>query len=132
MTAACCSNSGKLYLDLKDTDKAAATFEKGRKAAPGDADWLDALAKVYGIANKPDPLAPVLAEQILASPDDLALHIRLAKLYTNAGKHADAERVARAALYIDLMNVEAKGLLLTALAAQKKDKEVEAIRKRYE
>src|SRR5207244_2531033 len=83
---------GKLYLDLKDTDKAAATFEKGRKVAPGDADWLDVLARVYGSANKPELLAGVLAEQILANPDDLALHLRLAKLFTNAGKHTDAER----------------------------------------
>lgn len=123
---------GKLYFDLKDYDNAAATFEKGRKAAPGDADWLDALARVYDVAKKPDALAVVLAEQSLAMPDDLALHIRLAKLYTNAGKHAEAERVARAALMIDLMNAEAKELLLGSLAAQKKDKEVEAIRKRYE
>jgi tetratricopeptide (TPR) repeat protein len=123
---------GKLYLDLKDYDKAAVRFEKGRKAAPGEADWLEALAKVYGLANKSEPLAGVLAEQALANPDDLALHLRLAKLYTNAGKHADAERVARAALYIDLMNAEAKELLLGALAAQKKDAEVEALRKRYQ
>ena len=74
----------------------------------------------------------MLAEQALATPDDLALHLRLAKLYTNAGKHADAERVARAALYIDLTSAEAKELLLGALAAKKKDGEVEAIRKRYE
>jgi predicted Zn-dependent protease len=118
--------------DLKDYDKAATTLEWGRKAAPGDADWLEQLSKVYGASNKPDRLANVLAEQALTNPDDLALHLRLAKLYTNAGKHADAERTARAALYIDLMNAEAKELLLTALAAQKKDQEVEAIRKRYE
>jgi cellulose synthase operon protein C len=123
---------GKLYSDLKDYDKAAATFEKGRKVAPGDADWLDQLAKVHGVANKPEQLAVVLQQQLLVTPDDFALHIRLAKLHTNAGKHAEAERVARAALYIDLQNAEAKELLLTALAAQKKDKEVEAIRKRYE
>lgn len=123
---------GKLYFDLKDTEKAAAAFEKGRKSAPGDADWLELLAKVYGVGNKPDLLAGVLAEQIHSSPDDLALHIRLAKLLTNAGKHAEAERVARNALFIDLTNAEAKELLLGALAAQKKDKEVEAIRKRYE
>jgi len=123
---------GRLYFDLKDNDKAAATFEKGRKVAPGDADWLTPLEKVYAAANKPDLLAGVLAEQALATPDDLALHIRLAKLHTNAGRQAEAERVARAALYIDLMNAEAKDLLLVALAAQKKDKEVEAIRKRYE
>jgi Flp pilus assembly protein TadD len=123
---------GKLYLDLKDYDSAAATFEKGRKAAPGDADWLEVLARVYDVAKKPDLLAGILAEQLLASPDDLTLHIRLAKLYMNAGKHADAERVARAALYIDLTNKEAKELLLTALVAQKKDKQAEEIRKRFE
>ena len=123
---------GRLYLDLKDTDKATATFEKGRKVAPGDADWLDLLGRVYASTNKPELLAGVLAEQALANPDDLAIHLRLAKLLTNAGKHADAERVARAALYIDLTSAEAKELLLGALAAQKKDKEIETIRKRYE
>jgi predicted Zn-dependent protease len=123
---------GKLYFELKEYDKCAATFEKGRKAAPGDADWLDLLAKVYGIANNPTALTDVLAEQILAKPDDLALHIRLVKLLTNAGKHAEAERVARNALYIDLMNKEAKNLLIEALAAQKKNTEIETLRKRYE
>ena len=131
---------GKLYLDLKEADRAATTFEMGRKVAPGDADWLEMLAKVYGGPIKPELnagslselLAGILAEQILANPDDLALHLRLTKLYANDGKHADAARVDRAALYIDLMNAEAKDLLLAALAAQKKDKEIEAIRKRYE
>jgi tetratricopeptide (TPR) repeat protein len=123
---------GKLYLDLKDTDKAASTFEKGRKVAVGDADWLDALARVYGSANKPEELASVLADQALAAPDDLMIHLRLAKLYTNAGKHSEAERVARKALYIDLTSAEAKDLLLGALQAQKKEKEIEAVRKRFE
>jgi tetratricopeptide (TPR) repeat protein len=123
---------GRLCIDLKDYDSAAVALEAGRKAAPGEVDWLDSLAKVYAAASKPERLAPILAEQILASPDDFALHLRLARLYTNANRHTDAERVARAALYIDLMNPEARDLLLTALAAQKKDKEVEAIRKRYE
>ncbi len=123
---------GKLQLELKELDAAAATFEKGRKAAPGEADWLDALAKVYAAQNRLAELAGVLAEQALATPDDLAIHLRLAKLYTNAGRHTEAERAARAALYIDMANPEARELLLGALAAQKKDKEVEAIRKRYE
>lgn len=123
---------GKLRFELKEFDAAAALFEKGKKVAPGDADWLDLLARVYAAQNKPGDLAGVLAEQALATPDDLALHLRLARLYTNAGKHAEAERAARAALYTDLANAEAKELLLGALAAQKKDKEVEAVRKRYE
>lgn len=123
---------GKLYLELKDTDKATATIEQGRKSAPGDADWLEMLARVYSSANKTTELAGVLAEQALANPDDLALHIRLAKLLTNAGNHAEAERAARAALYIDLTSTEAKELLIGALAAQKKQKEIEELRKRFE
>src|SRR5262249_687730 len=99
---------GKIYFDQKDYEAAATSFERGRKAAPGDADWLDLLARVYDVAKKPEQLTGVLAQQVLTSPDDLALHIRLAKLYTNAGKHAEAERIARAALYIDLLNAEAK------------------------
>lgn len=123
---------GKLQFDQKDYASAAATFEKGRASAPGEADWLGALARVYEAANKPEQLAGVLAEQALAQPDDPALHLRLAKLYANAGKHADAERAARAALYIDLTSAEAKDLLLAALAAQKKDKEIDAVRKRFQ
>lgn len=126
------SELGRLELDLKELDAAATTFEKGRKVAPGDADWLGLLEKVYAAQNKPDALAGVLAEQLLTTPDDLVLQIRLAKLYTNAGKHADAERVARGALYTDLTSAEAKELLLGALQAQKKDKEIDAIRKRFE
>jgi tetratricopeptide (TPR) repeat protein len=123
---------GKTYFERKDYDKAAETFEKGRRVAAGEADWLDALVRVYDVAKKPGPLAELLAEQILVNPDDLALHIRLARLYANAGKPADAERVARAALYIDLKSAEAKELLLAALAEQKKDKEAAALRKRFE
>ncbi len=123
---------GKLYFELKDYDKAAITFESGRKSAPGEADWLDQLVRVYDIAKKPDLLAGVLADVANANPDDLALHLRLAKLHANANRHADADRVARRALFIDVMNVEARDLLFAALAAQNKDKEIEAIRKRYE
>jgi predicted Zn-dependent protease len=123
---------GKLYVEQKDYANAAKVFEKGRSSAPGEADWLGVLARVYEAANKPEQLVGVIAEQALAQPDDLALHLRLAKLYANAGRHAEAERAARAALYIDLTSAEAKDLLLAALAAQKKNAEVEAIRKRFQ
>lgn len=123
---------GKLLFELKDYDAAATTFETGRKVAPGEADWLDQLARTYDAAKKPDALAGVLAEMTLANPDDLALHLRLAKLHANANRPADAERVARRALHIDVLNADAKDVLFAALAAQKKDEEVAAIRKRYE
>ncbi len=122
---------GKLSFEQKDYKNAAATFEKGRTTAPGEADWLGALARVYEVTKQTDKLADVLAEQVLTQPDDMALHLRLAKLYINAGQHAAAERAARAALYIDMTSTEAKELLLATLAAQKKSAEVEAIRQRF-
>jgi tetratricopeptide (TPR) repeat protein len=123
---------GKLHFDAKDYEKAADAFEKGRTGAPGEADWADLLARTYGAWEKPEQLAGVIAEQALARPDDFALHLRLAKLWTNANKHAEAERAARTALHIDLTSADAKELLLSALAAQKKGAEVEAIRKKFE
>ncbi len=123
---------GKLHVELKDYDKAAAAFESGRKVASGEADWLDQLARVYDVAKKNDQLAGVLADMTVVNPDDLALHLRLAKLHANANRPADAERVARRALHIDVLNAEAKDVLFAALAAQKKDADVEAIRKRFQ
>lgn len=123
---------GKLHFDLKDYERAADAFEKGRSGAPGEADWAELLARTYAAWDKPEKLAGVIAEQALARPDDYALHLRLAKLWTNAGKHPEAERAARTALHIDLTSAEAKELLLSALAAQKKDKEIAALRKKFE
>ncbi|MBP3956029.1 tetratricopeptide repeat protein [Gemmata sp. G18] len=123
---------GKLLFELKDFDKAAKTFENGLKFAPGEAEWLEQLARVYDVGKKPDQLALVLSDLIVANPDDIALHIRLAKLHVNANRPLFAERIALRALHIDVMNGDAKELLIAALAAQKKDKEIEALRKRYE
>jgi len=123
---------GKLHFDLKEYEKAAGAFEKGRTGAPGEADWPDLLARTYAAWEKPEKLAGVIAEQALAVPDDFALHLRLAKLWTNAGKHAEAERAARTALHIDLTSADAKELLLSALAAQKKDAEIEVLKKKFE
>ena len=123
---------GKLEFALKDYDKAAAALERGRKAAPAEADWLGLLARVYDLAKKPDALAGVLADAALVTPDDLALHLRLAKLYANLDRPADAERVARRALHLDVLSAEARDLLFAALAAQKKNAAIQEIRKRYE
>ncbi|AMV26896.1 tetratricopeptide repeat protein [Gemmata sp. SH-PL17] len=123
---------GKLLFELKDYDKTAATFENGLKFAPGEADWLEQLVRVYDTAKKPDELARVLSERIVASPDDIALHIRLAKLHANANRPQLAESVARRALYIDVLNTEARDVLIAVLDTQKKTAEIEALRKRYE
>ena len=123
---------GKLYAEGKEYDKAAATFEAGRAAAPAEGEWLDQLARVYDLAKKPDRLAAILEEQTGTNADDLALHLRLAKLHANANRPTDAERAARRALHIDVLSAEARELLFAALAAQGKEKELGELRKRFE
>ena len=44
--------------------------------------------------------------------DEFTARVRLARVYLDSGKPADAERVAREALFIDVQNEEARGLLL--------------------
>lgn len=123
---------GKLCFDQKDYDKAAAAFEAGLKVAPAEGDWREQLARVYDVAKKPEPLARVLADQLAANPDDIQLALRLAKLHANADRPDLAERAARRALHIDVLSAEAKELLVAALTAQKKEKELAALRKCFQ
>lgn len=122
---------GKMHIEAKELDKAAAAYERGRKASPADGDWLTELARIYGELGKKDELASVLTDMVRRDADELTGRLRLAKVYLDTDKPADAERMAREALFIDVMNAEARGLLLDALKAQKKDAEAERIQKRF-
>ena len=73
----------------------------------------------------------VLQEMARRDPDDLPARVKLARLLLKS-KPAEAERFARDALFIDVMNDDARDLLLEALKAQKKDAEAERIAKRFE
>jgi tetratricopeptide (TPR) repeat protein len=121
----------RLHAELKDYDKAAALFERGRKAAPLDADWLAELARIYTAGGKKAELAATLDATAAADPDDLPVRVRLAKAWLAAGRPADAETAAREALFIDATNADARAALLDALAAQKKDAEVDKMTKRF-
>jgi predicted Zn-dependent protease len=122
---------GKLLIEAKELDKAAALFEKGRKAAPLDGDWLEQLARIYATTDQKPELASVLSEIAAKDPDDLAVRLKLARTHAESGKHAEAERAASDALYIDVKHEGARGLLLDALKAQKKDEEARKIAKRF-
>lgn len=123
---------GRHYLVDKDEAKAAAVFERGRKAAPLGADWLTELARIYGSLKKNPELISVLTEMAARDPDDIPARVKLARLHLTAGKPADAERFAREVLFIDVMDADARELLIEALKAQKKDTEAEKITKRFE
>ncbi|MFO0806306.1 MAG: tetratricopeptide repeat protein [Gemmataceae bacterium] len=122
---------GKAYLEGGQAEKAAAPFERGRKLAPLDGDWLTELARIYASLKKDAELKSVLLEMAGRDPDDLSVRVKLARL-TLKDKPAEAERFARDALFIDVMHEEARDLLLESLRSQKKDAEAAKIAKRYE
>ena len=123
---------GRLYVEAKEPGKAVAVFERGRKVAPYDADWLPELDRLYNSLGKDAELASVLVDTADRDADDLPARVRLARIAAAGGKHAEAERWARDALFIDVLNGDARALLLDALKAQKKDAEADKIARRYE
>lgn len=62
-------------------------------------------------------------------PDDLGACRMLATLLSKAGKHAEAERYARQALEIDVLDRPAQQVLEAALEAQGKMGELQELRK---
>jgi uncharacterized protein HemY len=123
---------GRAYIEAKDLEKAAPLFERGRKAAPLDADWLTELARIYTALDKKMELRAVLTEVAARDADDVSTRVKLARLCLAAKRPADAERFALDTLHIDVMNGDARGLLVEALKAQKKDAEAATIIKRFE
>ena len=123
---------GRAYLDAKELEKAAGVFERGRKVSPADGEWLVHLVRIYTSLGKPAELTPILAALAARDPDEADARVKLARLHLKAGESAAAERRAREVLLIDVANADARGLLLDALRAQKKDAEAEKIAKRFE
>jgi tetratricopeptide (TPR) repeat protein len=121
----------RFLADDGDNTAAISALERGLKDAPDDLRLKAAVLRLYRKTNANDKLAPYLEEIVAYDPDDLDSRLRLAKLRTDAGKHAEAEYFARDALFIDVMNVEARKLLLDALRAQGKEAEAVKIEKRY-
>jgi cellulose synthase operon protein C len=123
---------GRLQVERKELDRAAATFEAVRARGGVSLDVLETLAQLHDATKQPDKLALVLEEIAARSPDHLAVRLRLAKLHAgNGGRPEKAEYWAREALFVDVMNEEAHRFLIAALRAQKKDAEVEKLEARY-
>lgn len=120
---------GKLQYEAGDFERAAKTYEMGRKADPHESRWLIELARVYTQAKEQDKLIAVLKELAPLDPDDLDVRKRLAKIMVEAGRNAEAEKYARQSLEIDILDEEVHDLLRKALVAQKKQAELEQLRK---
>ncbi|MBX9628221.1 MAG: tetratricopeptide repeat protein [Gemmataceae bacterium] len=122
---------GRQLIAAKELDAAAAAFERGRKAAPHEADWLPELARIYNTLDRGPELAGVLAEIAARDPDDRPARVKLARLLLPE-KPAEAERVAWEAVRLDLRDPDARAVLLDALKAGGKDAEAAKIGKRFE
>ncbi len=122
---------GRAYIEAKELEKAADAFEKGRKAAPQDTDWLTELARIYASLDKTAELTAILRDMATHDPDEAPARLNLARLLLKAGKAAESERFAREALLLDLTNHDAREALLEALRAQKKDAEADKIVARF-
>jgi tetratricopeptide (TPR) repeat protein len=111
---------GKLYYEAKDFPKAARMFELARKAEPLDRKWLVELARVYNQSGDRDNQINVLRQLVPTDADDLDDRRRLAQLLVEAEHYPEAERYAREALEIDVLDMAAQQALGDALLGQGK------------
>jgi tetratricopeptide (TPR) repeat protein len=122
---------GKSYYNDKEFAKAAETLELGRHAEPGSRKWLDPLAAVYRQTGDKEKLSAVLKELVPTDADDFKLRMELVDLLLAIGKPADAETYARQAVQINIRDAKAREALLKSLSEQKKDAEVEKLKKMF-
>jgi len=120
---------GKICYDAGEFPQAAEFFELGHKAEPLESSWLEQLARVYAQTGDKDKQIAVLKELVPADADDLDQRKRLTRLLLEKDQYADAERYARQAMEIDPQSDEVQEMLFNALKGQKKDAEVERLKK---
>jgi tetratricopeptide (TPR) repeat protein len=120
---------GTLLFEAKEYAPAANYLEMGRKAEPYDSHWLLELARVYRATGDDAKLIGVLTDLVPTNADDLEARRLLAQLLLKANRPAEAERYAREALEIDVLDAPSQQALEAALKAQKKDAEAEELRK---
>lgn len=106
-----------LFLEAKETEKAATLLERGRSIAPLEADWHGQLVRLYSETNETDKLLDVLREVVSGDPDELVGRMKLARAASAAGKHDMAERYVREASQIDITNPDVQSLLIDVLTA---------------
>jgi tetratricopeptide (TPR) repeat protein len=117
----------RLYMDAGEPEKAAAELETLRKLGMPDTEILVMLEKLYTSSGKTEALMGVLAELSARAPDDIEVKLKLARLHHDAGNLTSTERFAREALHVNVLDEEARKLLLAALRGQKKSTEADRL-----
>jgi tetratricopeptide (TPR) repeat protein len=120
---------GRLYAEAGKLDKAIELFERGRKADPYDAIWLEELAKATKKGDDKAKRIGVLQELVATDADDFDNRKALTQLLLDEGRHTEAEKAAREALEINLQDEETQEMLFKALKGQKKDDEAARLKK---
>jgi tetratricopeptide (TPR) repeat protein len=120
---------GTLQFKGKNFREAAEAFELGRAAEPYDNFWLVQLARCYRQSGDTAKLIDTLKNLAPTDADDLDTRRELARRCLKAGRPAEAERYAREALEIDVLDREAQEALEGALKAQNKNDELRELRK---
>ena len=111
---------GRIYFDLKDFSRSAKMYELAHRSEPYERQWLVELARVYVHAGNPAKRIETLKQLVPTDADDLDSRKRLAGLLEKNGDHQGAERYAREALEIDVVDAGVQKVLGDALLAQKK------------
>jgi thioredoxin-like negative regulator of GroEL len=120
---------GKLYFDNKQLDKAAEMFELGRKTQPAEPKWLTELIRVAAQSNDKNKQMDLMKELVKTDYDDFEQRKRLARMLLDNGKYADAEKIGREALEINILDAAVQDIVLKALEEQKKNGEAAKLRK---
>jgi tetratricopeptide (TPR) repeat protein len=120
---------GRMYAEAGKAEKAIETFELGRKTDPYDPTWLEELAKATKKGNDKAKRIAVLTDLVATDADDFDNRKTLAQLLLDEGRNAEAEKAARDALEINLLDEETQEILFKSLKAQKKDDEAARMKK---
>ncbi len=83
---------GEIALGRSDLEGAIAHYSRAVQRQPNDADANLGLAKALMATEQPGKAEPYLLRAIQAEPFDPVSHMRLATLYRNSGRAADATR----------------------------------------
>ena len=120
---------GRLYAEADKNDKAAEMFELGRTVDPTDPTFLEELAKIYKKTDNQAKRMSVLLDLVATDADEFATRKLLASMLVDVSRFAEAEKVARDALEINLLDEEVQEALFKALKGQKKDEEAARLKK---
>jgi predicted Zn-dependent protease len=118
-----------IQMKAKQLRPAANTLERCRKVDPDDVRTLTKLVTIYTELKDKEKILDVLQLLVAADYDELPARRLLARHYLDKGDANNAERMAREAMEIDVLDRESQDVLLEALSKQGKDDHEARIRK---